>query len=661
VGGLFLTGSFGGFMIKYVRICKGVTDKGQLVPVDDDIMRHVNDDKHDWYRSLYHYNGEHFKTFKETGTIKGITDVETNRLVWDFDSKDNLEVARHDSIELCSRLISDGIAANDLRICFSGRKGFAVEVVTQQTFNVKEFRNITSTLAEGLTTYDPVVSNASRIVRIEGTKHQQSGLYKRPLSLDQLSDTPINMIKEWASNLKDIPVGEGDWGEVNLPDAVIKLKVDKKVEQKVQYQQTDLDFKSKPKGFPNCKFAIMNGFFEEGSRSTCLTALAATCRASHYPKEIAYSICKGAARLQSTRTGSEAFPKEEIWNNIISQVYNPTWKGGQYSCKSDPVLKKVCDSLGEHRCKEDEDKIFVSLSDVSTKFEDFAVNIEKNTIKLGIPEIDDQVQLMTGSTAGLLGAPSSGKTSALLTFLNNASKNEIDSVLFSMDMAPNIVFLKLVQKHTGKQRHEVFEAYKHDKRQVNEWVELLKQEYKNVCFSFRTGNTTLEMKEAIMRHQDTTGRKVKLVGYDYLECIQGPYSDATANTAVIANQIKDIGNELDVLNMLLLQPQKHAGDPSEPLLSMRNVKGSSVIEQACATIITIYREGFGPKSPEKDKFITISTVKDRMGSLASIDLGWTGLTGNIYTLTDEERDELHDVRSNKKAQKAAESSRDPWG
>jgi hypothetical protein len=649
-------------MSKYLRICKGVTDRGQLIPADANVHDYIND-KNDWYRSLYYYNDEHYKQFKESGTIKGITDVETDRLVWDFDSKDNLEAARADAVELCSRLMSHGIPSNDLRICFSGRKGFAVEVLTQQTFNVKEFRNITASLAEGLSTYDPVVSNASRIVRVEGTKHQESGLFKRPLNIEQLSDTPINMIKEWASNLHDIPVGEEDWKQVVLPEVIVDMKRDREAEKKVDLIRTDLDFNAKPKGFTNCKYAIMNGFFEEGSRSTCLTALAATCKAQNYPKLTTYYMLKGAAEAQSSRTGGEKFPKEEIWNNIISQVYSPTWKGGQYTCKSDPVLKKICDSLGEHKCKADEDKIFVELGDISTRFADFAINIEKNTIKLGIPEVDDQVQLMTGSTVGLLGAPSSGKTSALLTFLNNASKAGIPSVFYSMDMAAHIVYLKLIQKHTGKQRHEVFEAYKHDKRQVAEWDELLREEYKHVKFSFRTGNTTEDMKNAILRHEEAIGEKVKLVGYDYLECIQGPYSDATANSAVIANQIKDIGNDLNVLNMLLLQPQKHAGDPSEPLLSMRNVKGSSVIEQACATILTIYRDGFSPKTPEKDKFITISTVKDRMGSLASIDLGWKGLTGTIYSLEDSEQEELKELRAEKKAAKAAAAAgnSDPWG
>ena len=94
---------------------------------------------------------------------------------------------------------------------------------------------------------------------------------------------------------------------------------------------------------------------------------------------------------------------------------------------------------------------------------------------------------------------------------------------------------------------------------------------------------------------------------------------------------------------------------------MRNVKGSSVIEQACATILTIYREGFSPKTPEQDKFITISTVKDRMGSLASLDLGWHGLTGSIYSLDDVAAEELKELRQAKKAAKAAAAADDGWG
>lgn len=640
----------------YYRLCKGVNDFGKLIPIDEHVSNYAIDNNHDWYQSLYYYNEDQYKEFKKTGTIAGITEVVTDRLVWDFDSKDNLELARTDSVELCSRLISAGIQSNDIQICWSGRKGFAIEVQINSFLNVKEFRNIVSTLAEGLPTYDPVVSNASRIVRVPGTRHLESKLFKRPLNIDQLSNTPINMIKDWASNLDDTP--DVGWNQVILPSSLNAMKFDKEV-YKIDHIDTDLNFSEKPKGFTNCKFAILNGFFEEGTRSTALTALAATCKALHYPKEVTYSMCKAAARLQSKRVNADPFPKEEIWENIIETVYKPSWKGGQYSCKTDPTIKRICDSLGGHRCKAEQ--VFIELTDLSGKFADYAKNIEQNTVKFGIPEMDEKVQITIGMTVGLLGAPSAGKTNTLLNFLNNTSKADIPGIFFSMDMASHLVYMKLIQKHTGKQKHEVFEAYKHNPKLVAEWNEILKTEYKNIKFSFKNGSSVEDMKNDIMRHQDNIGQKIKLVGYDYLECIQGPYSDSTANSAIIANQLKDVGNELDICNLLLLQPQKHAGDPAEPLMSMRNVKGSSVIEQACSTIITIYRPGFSPITPENDKFITISTVKDRMDGLVSLDFHWRGLTGTIRSLEDEERQELRELRESIKNRKAAEVKSDGWG
>lgn len=123
---------------------------------------------------------------------------------------------------------------------------------------------------------------------------------------------------------------------------------------------------------------------------------------------------------------------------------------------------------------------------------------------------------------------------------------------------------------------------------------------------------------------------------------------------MIAQQLKDIANELEVCIVLLLQPQKHAGDPASELLSMRNIKGSSVVEQACSIIFTMWRPGFSPKNPDEDMYLTIAVVKNRMGQLGSYDFGWNGLTGDLSELDELERGELDELRKRRALEKAEE-------
>ena len=107
----------------YRRLCVGLNNKGTLIPSTDNVFDHIKNFKKDHYLSLYMYNEEQkeqFYTKKEklnskTGEIdmvingaKGINDVVTDKLVFDFDDKNNLEQAKEDTIEIISRLVNTG-------------------------------------------------------------------------------------------------------------------------------------------------------------------------------------------------------------------------------------------------------------------------------------------------------------------------------------------------------------------------------------------------------------------------------------------------------------------------------------------------------------------------------------------------------------------------
>lgn len=640
----------------YRRLCIGLNDKGKLIPANDNISKHgakLGDSFKDLYLSIYKYSEEQYQEFLKAGSVAGVVDLVTDMLLFDFDSEAP-EKAQQDAVTVCHRLIEKGIDEESLRVFFSGNKGFHVQVNLNEDLNVDEFKAITKQIAQDLETYDPVVSNPSRILRAEGSVHKKSGFYKIPLHLSELDTLTIDAIKEKAK--KYVPLNL-DYKAVPLPESVKQLKkLKEEFKPKVVLMDTkEIDWNRKPKWLSNCVWSIQAGHFGSGESNSALMVLASRYKNQGFDAQDTYYQVKSAAKKRAALLNQEDKPKDEIWNNIIKVVYGNSWDNGQYSCKKkDSWLHNYCESLGSRKCgHSDGESCFIEIEDFAQRFSDFATNIEQNTLKIGVAPVDERVMITTSMLVGLLGAPSAGKTSLLLNFLEQSNKDSIDSVFFSMDMGLPLVYLRLIQKHFGIQKDEVFDMFRNNPGKVESIIRTIKDSYKYTKFSFRTGMTVEGMKEAVMDHQDKTGRKVKLIGVDYLECISGPHSDATANTALIANQLKDIANDLDVAVMLLLQTQKQSGDPSDPLLSMRNVKGSSVIEQACSVILSLSRPGFSPTNPENDRFATVSTVKDRMGSLMSIDCGWHGLTGSIFTLPEEDKALLRDVRSRKAQEKAS--------
>ena len=650
--------------MEYRALIQGVKGRRTLIPASKDVYEFVKDYSKDWYSSIFTYTQEQFDEYNKTSTLAGMKDVKTNSLIWDFDDALNPENARRDTKELCARLIEFGLSPDDISICFSGNKGFSIALSTDQTFTVEEFKSINTSLAAGLETNDTTICDSQRIFRVIGTKHNKTECYKYPINLTQLSEMPVEEIKLLACD----PTGiENPYiPQCILPTAIQALKKEKEKKLVVPIQEStdvsSLDFKFKPRGFTNCKFAILNGFVPPGNRNNCFMALAATCKMQGYPQDVTYNMCKAAIRLQAQRYNQEPFSKEELWNNIILQVYRDSWQGGTFSCKKEPWLKEYCESLGTHKCKHiaGED-IVISVEDISAQFEDYSVNIDKNTIKTGIAALDDNVRLTTGMPVGLLGAPSSGKTTLALEMLANTSRAGLHSVFFSMDMYAPLVYQKQVQRQFGLSANELYRIFQQDVKRKKEINEAIKNEYKNVQFSTKSGHSVQQMREMVDEHEQTSGHKVKLVMIDYLECISGPYSDATANSQKVAGELRDFATETGRCVTVLVQPPKVAGDASEPLRSMRQIKGSSMLEQSFRVILGIYREGFGPKySQEWDKFITINSLKNTMGPLFSVDNYWNGARGKITPIDSDGEMQLEELRQLRKADKASDSS-SAWG
>ena len=652
----------------YYRLTKGFNDVGKLLPINEDVYKHINTYNKAWFKSIYFYNEEQKKQFDQEiqvgGKIRkrgvaGITDVVTNKLVFDFDSSDDVELAKADTIACCERLLSHGIAEDDLQICWSGKKGFAVEVVFNDLwFTPQELKNAVVDLAGDLKTYDSVVVNASRIFRIPLTQHQDSKLYKMPITFEELKNVPIDQIKEGANGSYELEIPP-EWKSCSAPETIIAIKTVEIPKQKVTVvagKEHDLDFSKLPKGFTKWKYALLNGYFPNGTRSNALIILGSTLRYLGYPETVAYYMLKSAADLQSKRFNSDKFSKEEIYTNIISQVYGPSWKGGMYTEENFPIeLQTYLLEAGVPKQRKTTNDGFSRIDGIFDKFKDFAENIEANTIKTGISAIDDNTRITTGMLFGLLAGAGGGKTSVALQILNTVSKNNENSLFFSMDMGSNLIYQKLAQKHTGLDGDRLFKLFQdQNTAELHKIRSKLTENYKNVDFTFKTALTVEDIKEGILQQEEDTGKKVKLVVVDYLETILGPYSDSTANSAHAANALKDIATDLDVCILLLLQTQKSSGDISEPLRSMRRVKGSSVTEQACSIIISLWRTGFNPQDFEQDKFMTFCCVKNRMGRLFEVDTAWEGLTGTISELPENEREELEELRKTKKQLKIIE-------
>jgi hypothetical protein len=649
----------------YIRLCEGLNTRGILIPATDNIYSHIKNLNTDWYSSVYFYNEEQYKKYRENGSVKGIRDVVTNKLVFDFDSKDNLELAKSDALKLISKLAEfaeEGLSEDNFEIHYSGNKGFNVTLYLNRYITPEQARILAvNKLGKGLETLDTTLYDAVQIIRIPYTTHQVSKLHKIPLSYDQLFNLSITDIQKFAGAVYKPAVPNKtaaalDDNFYKLPE----LEKPKLVESKYK-----LDMSNKPYTWKNCRWALLNGFFEATQRHEALMVLAATCRGLGYDKTLTYYTCKSAIKKQAERTGQTEFNKKELYSNILESIYDDSWDGGMYSCKTEgSFLQKYCQSLGRDACRADEkdEKLVLDASDLLGTFDSFVKNFDKNRIKTGIPMLDRNVVLTIGQPVGVLAAPGVAKTTMALNILNYNSNQKVHSLFFSLDMFNALLAQKLLQKFTKMDFDKLKHLVLHNPSEAVKYYKLFEEELSYMKTVAKSGMTVEGMKKIILDYQKENNLKVRLIVVDYLELLSGPFGDETSNSAFNARALRDLSVDLECCVIVLLQPQKTA-EPDQPITSYRKIKGASILEQSFRIILAMHRPAFGWKNPEEDRYLGINVVKNTMGPMSNFHLYFNGQTGEIRDLLAHEQDHLRDLVyriEQEKASKAQQLAQD-WG
>lgn len=618
----------------YRRLCETLNDRGILIPSDRPISDYVKNTDLDYYLSTFRYTEEQQALFLDTGTIAGVTDVTTNSVWWDFDCEADIEDARISTLMLVDRLLENDIAKEDIAIAFSGNKGFGVEVNVTQTLTPKEVRAIAFTMASDLPHFDAKVYNASRVLRVRNTKHQKSKKYKIPIIYQILKEMSAYTIAELA-NYKAPPDDENfRWAPITLPPSIYKSEelaqlLDTPVD-KVE-PTSYLDYSMKPKFLTNCRWAIQNGFFKEGDRSHALLCLASSYRNIGFSLEHVYRMLKASAQLQKNRYNTERFSDEQMYNNIVMQVFGPHWKHGQYTCREkDNWLQTFCSAL-DHPCNHREDDEFKPklFSAVKDSFKEYVYHVETNTIKTGIVSIDQNVFISTGASVGLIGSSGSGKTSAALNILNNTSLSGVKSVFASLDMHRNRMFEKAMYKIANVDRETLYNIFKENKEDA--LMKKFDEQFGNVYFFNKSCPSVEDIRNYIIACQEKSGEKIKLVMLDYFERISSDIGDDTAASKRVAGELQDLVNDLDVALVNLVQPHKAAlsGGVESPIYDYTKIKGSSYLYQSMRIILSLWRPFYNPKTFENDKYMKMAVLKNDLGELSEFTFKWNGPRGEI--------------------------------
>jgi|ERR1051326_1628062 putative DNA primase/helicase len=153
--------------------------------------------------------------YEETGrkVVWGYNDkVAADCLTIDIDSKLDIPKAHKAAIDFVSHLRDEyGIDPNDLAICFSGYKGFHIQIPAELFGGFipsKDLPRQHKILAAHLTRQwahlvDYSIYLPVGLIRIENTRHKETDLYAIPLTFRELQDLSLDGIRATATNVRE--------------------------------------------------------------------------------------------------------------------------------------------------------------------------------------------------------------------------------------------------------------------------------------------------------------------------------------------------------------------------------------------------------------------------------------------------------------------------
>jgi len=644
---------------KFLRICNGLNDKGKLISMTqlDDTLLKLNKNT-DSYMSLFHYDETAKAKFEETGSITGIVNVTSPLLFADFDSADDVSLALEDAREYSKRLLKAGFTEDSIQCFTSGNKGFHVAVELKETLTPSEMKNIVLNIGEGLPTLDKQIYNASRIVRIPLTKHQKSGLYKFPLTFNDLNTMTMDDIKEASKDSLEYKDIKGAWKVTELPEKLKELKSKTpvlKAEVVATMSNLVVDWTKKPDHMLHTNFLFQEGMYDAGERTRALLIYAARCKALGMDETDTYYKLKASADKQARRTGQERKSKQELWN-IIKQVFSPTWTGGTFDDNTEPVLVKMKALIPDESSYAMARRDIITIQEVNKLFHEFASNIEKNRIKVGIKELDDSLDMLIGRVYILAGSPGSGKSSLLFQIFENLCKQFMRSIFFTFDMPVQDCYQKIIQREFNLTAKQVYEQYAIEERR-EEFARVISEKYGQIIFVNSSGMTVENMRDRIIQAEKQFG-EIKVVAVDYMTLARSDKADSNEHSKAVIQGLKSIANDLRKCVISLNQPNKANQRINEPLSGYGGIQGSSAVQELANAILWIYRPGASASTFENDKYYTIECMKNRHGGLFSTDLSWNGVTGTVRSMTPVEKMKLEQFRQEQKEKKKEERSND---
>ena len=576
--------------MKYVEIAKGTPyNRGILIPVNR-LSNHLGEEP--VYRSVYLYDDTAFEYVKENGSLKNFFGVRyIDKVPVDIDKQDRSDERTLDILRgIILELEDADIDCGSFQSYFSG-SGYHL-ILSGDLFNFKPGNDlpfiVKQTMKKLMPDIDSSIYMRTGIYRLQHTPNQKTGLYKIPITRNEVMNNSPEEIFELAKTSRLNYTYSQLKGDGEFEDKIVKEVPDVRVFNKI----------SEPTKIIPCVQSMLNQGANEGSRH--ITAMRII---SHFKR---HGIPSHYAKVCMLHWNNKSVPEQQIME-MVENVYNRNYK---YGCQ-DSVMVQHCKTQCIHFQRKD---YLVDIKSASTMQEELAERLTTDfsgkTINLGRAlGLDVESTIYPGELVTIFGPTGSNKTTfaqnlALgVDFVNNRIVKDwqIPTLFLSLELSSWYMHRRHLQVVANKSKDEVNDNYERlYKMHKDELEHIMVQTISPTLDKIYEKVRELQPQLVIVDYIDLVDTPVSYRGeYEKIKYISHGLSNMAVNNDLIVIQISQVSREYSRNEVLDL----YAG------------KGSGAIENASRKVI-------GLNGQPKSSIRQVRLFKNTDGELFDTAVEW---------------------------------------
>jgi len=601
---------------QYVDVATGgVQNRNQVYQVTKAIFT----GQAECYRTYFRYPEEFRKHVEKTKSVKGYSGFAySDWFPVDIDSN-NLEEALKAARDFLIKIgLTFEVELKSLPIFFSGAKGFHIYLpakmmgITPSKIIAQAYKKFAALLLTPWDIkYDPCIYDVTRLFRITNTINAKTGLFKIPLTAEEIIDRDVNYITELAKAVRTgvtiEPAIQNQGLTAIYKDATEQANGKPKINgepvdiSQVMPQNTKLCYLNLLKGVPNGQwddsaFRLACHFKKQGLQEDMVLNLLLAWNDRNPPPRTDHKL---AAKVKSA---------------FSSNARN------DFGC-NDPILSAYCDKscylLNKTQRNTLDNSVVLTFDELILEYEKYTRSLKDRLCKLDIPVIG---QLMRGIAPGevlaILARSGVGKTATILNLMMRigVSNPTMPQLFFTLEQPAPQIFERMAQISCKLKGIEVENIYSDNEPALRKEVEnLTRRFFQNVLIVDKDFLTPADMTSIFRIAENKIGKKIGLMVVDYMGRMKGSGKNSYENLSQNAQEIKHMAKELDVAVIGVAQVGREKGGDGSIPLDMDSARDSGQVEEAADFVLGMWRPNLKKNAEKDEDELVIKLLKNRKG------------------------------------------------